>query len=303
MANVELNPEWFPEHDIPPGGRSGFVRVAGRQVHYLEWGRAGAPPVVCLHGGGQTAYMYEELGAKLRDRFHVIAPDLPHHGDSAGIEEMSRQAVAATIGPTIDEFGFDRVHLVGASLGGIVSITFAAAHPERVASIALIDIGHQLQDEGVEKIINFMKAHESFASLDEAAAAIGEYLPQRKQVDPSRLTRNLRQRPDGRWEWKHAYGRRLRAAEASGERVEADGRGGGWRNLVAGMDDDARSLPCPVLVLRGERSDVLSDEGAVAIAELLPKSQLAVVKNAGHLAAGDNPDSTVGIISAFLDEQ
>ena len=71
-----------PRHDIPNGGRSGFVMNGGEQVHYLEWGRAGAPAVLCLHGGGQTAYMYEALGAALAERAHVLAPDLPAHGDS-----------------------------------------------------------------------------------------------------------------------------------------------------------------------------------------------------------------------------
>ena len=54
-----------PRHDVPTGGRSGFTVIDGRQVHYLEWGSSAAPAVLCLHGGGQTAYMYEELGAAL----------------------------------------------------------------------------------------------------------------------------------------------------------------------------------------------------------------------------------------------
>ena len=80
----EIDPDdVVPRHDCPIDGRSGFVVVEGdRQVHYLEWGRSGAPAVVCLHGGGQTAYMFEELGASLREQYHVLAPDLPNHGDS-----------------------------------------------------------------------------------------------------------------------------------------------------------------------------------------------------------------------------
>ena len=66
-----------PRHDVPLGGRSGFATVDGRQVHYLEWGHRGLPPVLCLHGGGQTAYMYEDLGSALAGMAHVLAPDLP----------------------------------------------------------------------------------------------------------------------------------------------------------------------------------------------------------------------------------
>jgi pimeloyl-ACP methyl ester carboxylesterase len=56
------------------------------------------------------------------------------------------------------------------------------------------------------------------------------------------------------------------------------------------------------MVLRGAKSDVLSSDGAEEIAQILPDSRLVEVRNAGHLAAGDNPESTVSLITAFLDE-
>ncbi|MBK5288966.1 MAG: alpha/beta hydrolase, partial [Acidimicrobiia bacterium] len=151
----------------------------------------------------------------------------------------------------------------------------------------------RLEDKGVERIVEFMRAHESFADLDEAAAAIGQYLPNRKQTDPSRLTRNLRQRADGRWEWKHGYTRQLRGSDAPTP-------GGGWRQLVEGLSDDVAHFTCPVLVLRGSASDVLSAEGADEIVSLIPDARLATIHAAGHHAAGDNPESTVGLVRAFL---
>jgi pimeloyl-ACP methyl ester carboxylesterase len=146
----------------------------------------------------------------------------------------------------------------------------------------------------VRKIIEFLSAHESFASLEEAAVEVAKYLPQRKSVQPERLRRNLRQRDDGRWEWKHGYGRHLRA--------QGEQREGRWQNVVAGLDDDARKLRCPVLVLRGAASDVLSQQGAEDVTALIPDARMAVIDNAGHLAAGDNPTSTVDRIASFLDE-
>ncbi len=282
-----------PRHDVPTGGRSGFTIVDERQVHYLEWGRSAASPVVCLHGGGQTAYMWEELGAALAPTHHVFAPDLPGHGDTDPVEEMDRRSLAATIPPLLDEFGIERAAFVGASLGGIVSLTLAADQPGRVAAIALIDIGHRLEDEGVNRIIDFMTKHESFASPEEAAVEVAEYLPHRRQVNADNLRRNLRELPDGRWVWKHMFARRLRGAEAPV---------GGWRELVAGMDREAASLTCPVLVLRGAASDVLSNEGAEEIASLIPDARLATVGSAGHHAAGDNPETTVDLVHAFLAE-
>jgi pimeloyl-ACP methyl ester carboxylesterase len=294
----EVDPDdVVPRHDCPIDGRSGYVLVEDRQVHYLEWGGLQAPAVVCLHGGGQTAYMYEELGASLRDRYHVLAPDLPNHGDSDALAPgvWSRQPLAATIAPLLDEFGIDRAAFVGASLGGLTTITFAAAHPERVTAVALIDIGHRVEPDGVRKIIEFMRAHESFASLEEAAAFIGEYLPYRRSFRPESLTRNLRQRPDGRWIWKHGMGRRWNRALAGGTEPDVGG-------LMAGVDDDARSLRVPALVLRGGASDVLSGDTAEELVAMLHDGRLAVVEKAGHLAAGDNPRSTVNLLASFLDE-
>jgi pimeloyl-ACP methyl ester carboxylesterase len=284
-----------PRHDIPVGGRSGFALVEGRQVHYLEWGASAAPPVVCLHGGGQTAYMYEELGRALGGRYHVIAPDLPAHGDSDPVSEaeemVSRHALASTIPPLLTEFGVGHVALVGASLGGMTSITVGATRPELVSAIVLIDVGHRLEEEGVRKIIGFMRAHDSFGSLDEAATEISQYLPQRREVRAASLTRNLRQRDDGRWVWKHSLGERLRA----------DAQTSNWQQILEGLDTEAASLRCPVLVLRGAFSDVLSGEGAEEVAALIPGARLETVEKAGHLAAGDNPHSTVRLVTEFLE--
>ena len=291
-----------PRHDVPNAGRSGFVRLGGRQVHYLEWGHARLPAVVCLHGGGQTAYMFEELGRALAPRFHVLAWDSADHGDSdpfldgpAAENPIDRQALAADAGPLLAEFGIDRAVFVGASMGGIVSVTVAATRPDLVGGVVLLDVGHRLETAGVQRIVAFLSEHESFADLEEAAAAIAGYLPGRR-VTAGRLTRNLRQRPDGRWVWKHGLGRRIREREGI---VDAEQGGAA---VVAGLEDDLRGLQRPVLVLRGSASDVLSEAGADELVELLPDARYARIHGAGHLAAGDNPESFVSLVSRFLDE-
>jgi len=290
-----------PRHDVPAGGRSGFVLLHKRQVHYLEWGHAGLPAVVCLHGGGQTAYMFEQLGARLAGRFHVLAWDAPDHGDSDPLDDtpaadppLDRHALAADVAPLFAEFGIGRAVFVGASMGGIVSITVAARRPDLVGGVVLVDVGHRLETAGVQRITAFLAEHESFADLDEAAAAIAAYLPGRN-VTIGRLTRNLRQRADGRWVWKHGLGRRIRARGF----VDVDQ---GAAAVVAGLDDDLRSIHRPALVLRGAASDVLSEAGADELLELLPDARYARIQGAGHLAAGDNPESFVGLVARFLDD-
>src|SRR5947209_18358130 len=119
-----------PRHDVPAGGRSGYVLLGDRQVHYLEWGHARLQAVVCLHGGGQTAYMYEQLGAALAGRYHVLAWDFADHGDSdpfldgpaadaavdrhalAADAAVDRHALAADAAPLCEEFGITRAVFV-----------------------------------------------------------------------------------------------------------------------------------------------------------------------------------------------
>jgi pimeloyl-ACP methyl ester carboxylesterase len=140
------DPNAPPRHDVPTGGHSAFTVVAGQQVHYLAWGRPGAAPVVCLHGGGQTAYMYEELGAALRDRWFVVAPDLPGHGDSDVDEALSawtggldRRSLATSVLAFLDFVGIERALFVGASLGGITSLTIAAMQTRPAGSASALD--------------------------------------------------------------------------------------------------------------------------------------------------------------------
>jgi pimeloyl-ACP methyl ester carboxylesterase len=181
-------------------------------------------------------------------------------------------------------------------MGGVVAATVAARWPELVGGIVLLDVGHRLEPAGVQRITAFLAEHESFADLDEAAAAIAGYLPNRA-ISQGRLTRNLRQRADGRWVWKHNLGQRIRArrqAEADFEERAA--------TVVAGLDDDLRNLQRPALVLRGAGSDVLSEAGADELVALLPDARYARISGAGHLAAGDNPESFLSHVVRFLDE-
>jgi pimeloyl-ACP methyl ester carboxylesterase len=180
-------------------------------------------------------------------------------------------------------------------LGGITGITLAKSHPELVGAIVLIDVGHRLEEAGVRRIIDFMSKHESFATLEEAADAIAEYVPRRSVARTSSLRRNLRRRPDGRWVWKHGFGRLH--GTSHGLKLNED-----WRDILTGLDDDARDVTVPALVIRGGESDVLTDEGAHDVGSLMPDSRVVVVPDAGHLAAGDNPAGTVHQITTFFAE-
>ena len=169
------------------------------------WGDDAAPPLVLLHGGGQTRGAWGEAGARLAALgWRVLAVDLRGHGESAwsddGVYSVDRyaddvRALARGLGaPPV---------LVGASLGGMSSLLAAGEEPRAgVAGLVLVDVAHRPHAAGVRRIVEFMSARpEGFESVDEAAGAVAAYLPHRTQPEVAAgLERNLRRQGD-RWVW------------------------------------------------------------------------------------------------------
>ncbi|MEO7095621.1 MAG: alpha/beta hydrolase [Polyangiales bacterium] len=257
-------------------------------------GDPAAPPVLLLHGGGQTRHAWDETAQVLaREGRRTIAVDLRGHGDSAW---------AADGDYTLDAFAEDiRIVarslptppvIIGASLGGLTSMVAEAESPTRISSaLVLVDIAPRMEPEGVAKIVGFMRASpDGFASLEEAADAIASYLPDRpRPTDLSGLAKNLRTGADGRlrWHWDPAF---------------LGGRAPHRTSEVSRLTDAARALRIPTLLVRGRRSDLLSEQGVEEFLHLVPGARFVDVKDAGHMVAGDRNDAFTAAILPFLSE-
>jgi esterase len=104
------------------------------------------------------------------------------------------------------------------------------------------------------------------------------------------LLHNLRQLPNGRWTWKHDPNRM--SGDFEKERTAR----------VKYINDSADKFSCPVLVLRGDRSDVLTDEAAAQFASSVPNGRWLKVANAGHTIQGDNPRALLEALWPFIRE-
>ena len=259
-------------------------------------------PVVLLHGGGQTRHAWGTTAQTLVDRgFRVVSLDLRGHGDSAWADDgdYTLDAFAAdvrAVAATVDR----RPVLVGASLGGITSLIAQgeADPPGSLASaVVLVDVAHRLEPEGVSRIGEFMLAHiDGFADLEEVADAVAAYNPHRpRPTDLSGLRKNVRQRDDGRWYW-HWDPRFLTGRFGSTDETRSA------TMSPTRLVDAARSLDVPVLLVRGRVSDLLSEEGAQELLELVPQARYADVAGAGHMVAGDRNDLFNDAVVSFLDE-
>ena len=260
-----------------------------------------APPVVLFHGGGQTRHAWRNTLDVIAERgWRVYSVDLRGHGESDWDEEgdYSFQAFASDVRAITDDLDRPPV-LIGASLGGIASLAAVgeADDPAAVArALVLVDVAPRIEQDGVRRIGDFMTANlDGFESLEEVADLIAAYNPHRpRPTDLSGLKKNLRQRDDGKWVWhwdpRFVSGRFGSSDETRTSMVQPD-------RLAAA----ARKLTLPVLLVRGRMSDLLSEEGARQLKELVPHAEVADVAGAGHMVAGDRNDLFTASVLDFLD--
>ena len=274
----------------------GRLSIAGEQ-----WGHRTAAPVILLHGGGQTRHAWGTTLRVLGSRWHGFSMDLRGHGDSewAPDGDYTLEAFARDIHAVATSLPTPPV-LIGASLGGISSLTAIADHPrEHVArALVLVDVAPRIEPTGVQRIGDFMTSHlDGFASLEEVADVIHAYNPHRpRPTDLSGLTKNLRQRADGRWVW-HWDPRFVSGKFGSPDETRTANMTDGSR-----LANAARSLTIPTLLVRGRMSDLLSEQGAQELLELVPHARLVDVAGAGHMVAGDKNDLFNDAIVTFLDK-
>lgn len=252
------------------------------------------PPVLLLHGGGQTRHSWGNTAASLAARgWYAVAYDMRGHGDSgrspSGHYEPGRFAEdLVEIASTFEQ----RPVVVGASLGGLAGmLAEGVLAPGLFAALVLVDITPRQEMEGIARIVGFMLEHatDGFATLDDAADAVASYQPHRPRPrDHAGLRKNLRLDPDGRWRWHwdpklFNEDRGLHAARHPGRFVAA-----------------AAKLTLPTLLVRGKLSDLVSPETAQEFLELVPHAQFVDVSDAGHMVAGDRNDRFTDAVVGFL---
>src|SRR4029077_15157858 len=125
-----------------PAYRDGATTLNGLHFHFLDWGADGERPLLLLHWGAQTAHSWDDVAPDLATDHHVLALDQRGHGDSAWAP-AGRYARADFVGDVLaflDDRAWPAATLVALSLGGVNSIAFAAAHPERIRGLVVVDV-------------------------------------------------------------------------------------------------------------------------------------------------------------------
>ncbi|MCV7027833.1 alpha/beta fold hydrolase [Mycobacterium sherrisii] len=273
-------------------GLGGVRIVADRQ------GDPSARAVVFLHGGGQTRRSWGRAAAAVARRgWQAVTIDLRGHGESDWSSDGDYRVVsfAKDVEEVLRELPPQPV-LVGASLGGFTSMLLAGELSPGIASaVVLVDIVPDMEQSGATRIHNFMadRVESGFASLEEVADAIAEYNPHRpRPTDLEGLTTNLRRRGD-RWYWH--WDPQFISGTAAFPPFEVTDAG----RMHTAVEAILRG-GVPMLLIRGQMSDLVSQERAEEFLARFPQVEFTDVRGAGHMVAGDRNDIFADAVLDFL---
>ena len=272
------------------------LKGAGIEIAADAAGPADGPLVIFIPGSGQTRQSWGKALAEAGARgFRAIAMDLRGHGDSQWSPDgrYELDIFADDLRALIGEL--DRAPMVvGASLGGLTAMKVAGNPPFPVRALVLVDVTPRVEMEGANEVVAFMESgQDGFASIDEAAEAVSAYLPHRQRPKSNAgLARNLRLREDGRYYW-HYDPAFLRMGDKAKENAGAPNP----------FEASARALTIPVLLIKGGRSRIVTNEGAREFLEMVPHADFVDIDGAHHMVAGDANDAFNEAVFAFLERE
>jgi pimeloyl-ACP methyl ester carboxylesterase len=216
------------------------------------------------------------------------------HGDSdwASDGDYTPETQQKDIEAIVAELGLGEFVLMGLSMGGRNSFTYASSNPDQVKALIIVDAGPENVRAGTQNIRNFVEQEDELDSIDAFVDRVIKYNPRRDPIQiRGSIVNNLKQLPNGKWTWK--YDKILRSQGRMGRPQDPEMTRRLWGYL--------ENLQCPTMVVRGDKSDIIATETADQMIGKIPGGKLAIVENAGHLVMGDNPSGFEKAVTAFIE--
>lgn len=251
-------------------------------------------PVLLVHGFGHNHAVWSKLAASLPAGLRPIAVDLRGHGASpwSAAGEYDLPCYAEDLEALCESLGLDRLHVVAHSLGGNVATLFAAATRSTILSLTLVDTGPALESSGSDHVVEEVEnALRSFGSMAEYRAWLAQIHPAGdREILDGLAAAGLVRRLDGRYEPAIDPG-------ALGDGGTPEQR----TSTTQALWESLASIRCPVLVVRGGLSAILSERVAQAMVEdVLADGRLVTVPGAGHGVMLDDPEGLARVVGEFL---
>lgn len=277
---------------------SRYLTCAGREVHFMDWdaaGRAGATaePVIAWHGLARTGRDMDPIAARLSARHRVICPDTIGRGLSQWSPDPAREYCLAfyerLAAELLDQLGIRSCLWLGTSMGGAIGLRAAAgALRGRIRRLVLNDIGPELAAPAVDRIRTYAGSPPAFATMGELEAYFRTiYKPYGWLPDAqwrALAETSARRLPDGRLTPHYDPAMVLQFEHHPEDYLQ-------WSAWDA--------LDLPVLVLRGETSDLLLPEVAEAMRTRGPRAVVATIPGCGHAPALNTPEQ-FALVERFL---
>jgi pimeloyl-ACP methyl ester carboxylesterase len=273
---------------LPPAPRQ--IRTPeGLALNCVDWAGAGEP-ILLLHGGTLTCHSWDLVCLALRDSFHCVALDLRGHGDSAWADSYTMDAYVSDVAAVIVDFGWARVHMVGMSLGGIIAAHYAATAGSRAASLAMVDVAPNVDFGAVGPMRHFMDRPIADLTLDQLVeAAIGAGARGERDRILYRYLHMTKAGPDRGLAWRHDRTRPRDYGHLLGK--------------LQDLNELASAIACRVLVVRGDRSRVLTDQKVAAFAARCREGHCLTIAGAGHNVQEDEPLALATALEHFISHQ
>src|SRR5262245_1237385 len=225
----------------PAPSASHFVDVDGSRLHYLDYGTAGRPSILCVHGGAAHGHWFDFFAPGFSTDFHVRALDFRGHGDSPWMNppDYTYEAHAADLKGVAEQLDLRDFVLIGHSMGGLISLVYSATYPGRIRALIIVDSSIRMPEERVAMLRSVGNRPGSRYGSHEEFLARYRLRPEGTTAAPE-IIRHLaerggRQLPDGTW--THKFDRNVYAQ----------------RNNFDGIPH-CRKITIPTLVVKGGRS-------------------------------------------------
>ena len=290
------------QHEIIGPASSYYVSQRLR-LHYVDWGNEDAPPLLLIHGNKDHARSWDWVARELRDEYHVIAPDLRGHGDSAwaiGGHYMINEFVL-DIAQLVETLGLHPLTVVAHSLGGAVALQYAAIYPERVSKLVAVEglgpppkmleahreVPPWKRIEGwIDQVRNLSaRQPRRYPDIDAAAQRMQEENSFLSPEQAHHLTvHGVARNEDGTFSWKFDNYTRAFYPES----WKPDERREMWERIS-----------CPTLLMRGSESWA-SDPEEDGRAKVFSRGEFVTIEGAGHWVHHDRLAEFLDVVRKFL---
>jgi esterase len=278
---------------LPPFGQDKFIAINGLQLHYVEWGSPVNPSLVLLHGFQSNAHTWDTFSQAMADTYHVLALDQRGHGDTSwapagnyapesSVSDIDGFITALRLAPTV---------VIGHSMGGRHAAMVAANYPDKVRKVVIVDTAAEFPPamRSQQSTTDAPPQPETFDTFEEVVQNGIKQYPLTPEAELRHANyHNLYRGVDGKWSWRwdiNLLQWRRRNRSAPGD-----------------LYTYLQRIQCPTLLIRGQRSPLLTPEVAQKMIQALPNGRTVDIANAAHTVNADNAPEFHAVTAAFLKE-